>query len=181
MGSLHIKWYLKWPVSCMWSWHLVSIILSCLTGITPMHFAILHFFVWWLSNYMVSFLLIGPSSWISGSLSWLLLVLLFTCLLLTKLQRGRFTLLLQSWQPSWLKMDQPSKVPLFPLEVCIWFSCQWTVWISFNSVNIYRSSNIILVVAIGTLALFIGFLIEFFSHHRWISFSTEICLNMLNR
>uniref|UniRef100_M0ZGV9 EGF-like domain-containing protein n=1 Tax=Solanum tuberosum TaxID=4113 RepID=M0ZGV9_SOLTU len=44
-----------------------------------------------------------------------------------------------------------------------------------------KSSNIILVVAIGTLALFIGFLIEFFSHHRWISFSTEICLNMLNR
>ncbi|XP_055817240.1 uncharacterized protein LOC129886547 isoform X2 [Solanum dulcamara] len=44
-----------------------------------------------------------------------------------------------------------------------------------------RSSNIILVVAIGTLGLFIGFLIEFFTHHRWISFSTEICLNMLNR
>ncbi|XP_027772060.1 uncharacterized protein LOC107002631 isoform X2 [Solanum pennellii] len=44
-----------------------------------------------------------------------------------------------------------------------------------------KSSNIILVVAIGTLALFIGFLIEFFTHHRWISFSTEICLNMLNR
>lgn len=44
-----------------------------------------------------------------------------------------------------------------------------------------RSSNIILVVAIGTLGLFIGFLIEFFTHHRWISFSTELCLNMLNR
>ncbi|MCD7450798.1 hypothetical protein HAX54_008435 [Datura stramonium] len=44
-----------------------------------------------------------------------------------------------------------------------------------------RSSNIILVVAIGTLGLLIGFLIEFFTHHRWISFSAEICLNMLNR
>ncbi|CAN4108996.1 unnamed protein product [Withania somnifera] len=44
-----------------------------------------------------------------------------------------------------------------------------------------RSSNIILVVAIGTLGLFIGFLIEFFTHYRWISFSTELCLNMLNR
>ncbi|PHU09569.1 hypothetical protein BC332_21429 [Capsicum chinense] len=44
-----------------------------------------------------------------------------------------------------------------------------------------RSSNIILVVAIGTLGLVIGFLIEFFTHHRWISFSAELCLNMLNR
>ncbi|XP_016487526.1 uncharacterized protein LOC107807618 isoform X1 [Nicotiana tabacum] len=44
-----------------------------------------------------------------------------------------------------------------------------------------RSSNIILVVAIGTVGLLIGFLVEFFTHHRWISFPTEICLNMLNR
>ncbi|CAN4111562.1 unnamed protein product [Withania somnifera] len=44
-----------------------------------------------------------------------------------------------------------------------------------------RSSNIILVVAIGTLCLLIGFLIEFFTHHRWIPFSTELCLNILNR
>ncbi|XP_060218563.1 uncharacterized protein LOC132645555 isoform X2 [Lycium barbarum] len=44
-----------------------------------------------------------------------------------------------------------------------------------------RSSNIILVVAIGSLGLLIGFFIEFFTHRRWISFSTELCLNMLNR
>nr|GMD62331.1 Transmembrane protein like [Ipomoea batatas] len=44
-----------------------------------------------------------------------------------------------------------------------------------------RSSNIIIVVAIGAAGLLVGLLIEFFTRHRMLSFSTEICLNLLHR
>ncbi|KAK8612003.1 hypothetical protein V6N13_132036 [Hibiscus sabdariffa] len=42
-----------------------------------------------------------------------------------------------------------------------------------------RSSNIILVMAIGALALFVGWLIEFSTKYRSISFSMNLCLNTL--
>ncbi|KAJ0435162.1 putative EGF-like domain, Atu1913-like superfamily protein [Helianthus annuus] len=44
-----------------------------------------------------------------------------------------------------------------------------------------RSSNIVLVIAIGAAGLLIGFLIEFFRHYRRFSFSAELLLNMLHR
>ncbi|XP_071707803.1 uncharacterized protein [Rutidosis leptorrhynchoides] len=44
-----------------------------------------------------------------------------------------------------------------------------------------RSSNIILVIAIGATGLFVGFLIEFFRHYRRFSFSVELFLNLLHR
>ncbi|XP_076933575.1 uncharacterized protein LOC143599526 [Bidens hawaiensis] len=43
-----------------------------------------------------------------------------------------------------------------------------------------RSSNIVLVLAIGAAGLFVGFLIEFFRRYRRFSFSTELLLNMLH-
>lgn len=48
-------------------------------------------------------------------------------------------------------------------------------------VSFFRSSNIIIVVAIGAAGLLVGLLIEFFTRHRMLSFSTEICLNLLHR
>ncbi|KAJ9539325.1 hypothetical protein OSB04_032058 [Centaurea solstitialis] len=44
-----------------------------------------------------------------------------------------------------------------------------------------RSSNIVLVIAIGSIGLLVGWLIEFFTHYRRYSFSTEFLLNMLQR
>ncbi|KAI3498278.1 hypothetical protein L1887_34050 [Cichorium endivia] len=44
-----------------------------------------------------------------------------------------------------------------------------------------RSSNIILVIAIGTTGLLVGFLIEFFTHNRRFPISIELFLNMLHR
>ncbi|KAI3749519.1 hypothetical protein L2E82_20133 [Cichorium intybus] len=44
-----------------------------------------------------------------------------------------------------------------------------------------RSSNIVLVIAIGSIALLTGWLIEFFTRYRHFSFSTELFLNMLHR
>ncbi|PWA53434.1 transmembrane protein-related protein [Artemisia annua] len=44
-----------------------------------------------------------------------------------------------------------------------------------------RSSNIVLVIAIGAAGLFIGFMIEFFRHYRRFSFSVELFLNLLHR
>nr|XP_043626424.1 uncharacterized protein LOC122597902 [Erigeron canadensis] len=44
-----------------------------------------------------------------------------------------------------------------------------------------RSSNIILVIAIGATGLFVGFMIEFFRHYRRFSFSAELFLNLLRR
>ncbi|CAK9156746.1 unnamed protein product [Ilex paraguariensis] len=44
-----------------------------------------------------------------------------------------------------------------------------------------RSHNIILVIAIGSLGLLIGWLIEFCTNYRSLSFSTEFCINMLYR
>ncbi|KAJ9171410.1 hypothetical protein P3X46_014784 [Hevea brasiliensis] len=44
-----------------------------------------------------------------------------------------------------------------------------------------RSSNIILVMSIGALGLLIGWLIEFSTHIRSLSFSTEFCLNIPTR
>ncbi|EEF50558.1 conserved hypothetical protein [Ricinus communis] len=41
-----------------------------------------------------------------------------------------------------------------------------------------RSSNIILVMAIGALGLFVGWLIEFSTNFRSFSFSTEFCFSM---
>ncbi|XP_076956910.1 uncharacterized protein LOC143632229 [Bidens hawaiensis] len=43
-----------------------------------------------------------------------------------------------------------------------------------------RSSNIVLVLAIGAAGLLVGFLIEFFRRYRRFSFSTELLLNMLH-
>ncbi|PSS04369.1 Transmembrane protein like [Actinidia chinensis var. chinensis] len=42
-----------------------------------------------------------------------------------------------------------------------------------------RSTNIVLVMAIGASGLLIGWLIEFCTKHRSLSFPTEICLNLL--
>ncbi|XVE73831.1 hypothetical protein DITRI_Ditri11bG0150300 [Diplodiscus trichospermus] len=44
-----------------------------------------------------------------------------------------------------------------------------------------RSSNIILVMAIGALGLLIGWLIEFSTKLRSLSFSVDLCLNRLDR
>ncbi|KAI3681788.1 hypothetical protein L6452_36593 [Arctium lappa] len=44
-----------------------------------------------------------------------------------------------------------------------------------------RSSNIVLVIAIGSIGLLAGWLIEFFTHYRRFSFSIEFFLNMLQR
>ncbi|GJW56380.1 transmembrane protein-related protein [Tanacetum coccineum] len=44
-----------------------------------------------------------------------------------------------------------------------------------------RSSNIVLVIAIGAIGLLAGWLIEFFSRYKRGSFSAEILLNMLQR
>ncbi|KAK9074259.1 hypothetical protein SSX86_006856 [Deinandra increscens subsp. villosa] len=44
-----------------------------------------------------------------------------------------------------------------------------------------RSSNIILVIAIGAAGLLVGFSIEFFRDYRRFSFSLELMLNMLHR
>uniref|UniRef100_A0A2C9WQH3 Uncharacterized protein n=1 Tax=Manihot esculenta TaxID=3983 RepID=A0A2C9WQH3_MANES len=41
-----------------------------------------------------------------------------------------------------------------------------------------RSSNIIIVMSIGALGLLIGWLIEFSTHFRSFSFSSEFCLNV---
>ncbi|KAI3682075.1 hypothetical protein L2E82_50223 [Cichorium intybus] len=43
-----------------------------------------------------------------------------------------------------------------------------------------RSSNIVLVIAIGSIALLTGWLIEFFTRYRHLLFSTELFLNMLH-
>ncbi|KAI3719465.1 hypothetical protein L6452_20364 [Arctium lappa] len=44
-----------------------------------------------------------------------------------------------------------------------------------------RSSNIVLVIAIGAIGLFVGFLIEFCRHYRRFSFSAELFLNLIHR
>ncbi|XP_022757409.1 uncharacterized protein LOC111304758 isoform X2 [Durio zibethinus] len=44
-----------------------------------------------------------------------------------------------------------------------------------------RSSNIILVMAIGALGLLVGWLIEFFTKYRSLSVSRDLCLNWLER
>nr|XP_043622557.1 uncharacterized protein LOC122594150 [Erigeron canadensis] len=44
-----------------------------------------------------------------------------------------------------------------------------------------RSSNIVLVIAIGAIGLLAGWLIEFFTHYKRFSFSAELLLNMLHR
>ncbi|KAJ0779384.1 putative EGF-like domain-containing protein [Helianthus annuus] len=44
-----------------------------------------------------------------------------------------------------------------------------------------RSSNVVLVIAIGATGLFAGWLIEFFTHDRRFSFSAELFLNLLHR
>ncbi|EOX95909.1 Transmembrane protein-related, putative [Theobroma cacao] len=44
-----------------------------------------------------------------------------------------------------------------------------------------RSSNIILVMGIGALGLFVGWLIEFSTNYRSLSFSMGLCLNRLER
>ncbi|XP_010255280.1 PREDICTED: uncharacterized protein LOC104596010 isoform X2 [Nelumbo nucifera] len=43
-----------------------------------------------------------------------------------------------------------------------------------------RSANIIIVIAIGGLGLFIGWLVEFSTTHRSISWSTGFCLNIID-
>ncbi|KAK8650552.1 hypothetical protein V6N13_140184 [Hibiscus sabdariffa] len=47
--------------------------------------------------------------------------------------------------------------------------------------NATRSSNVIVVMAIGALALLVGWLIELSSKYRPLSFSMDLCLNMLER
>ncbi|TYJ22791.1 hypothetical protein E1A91_A08G148200v1 [Gossypium mustelinum] len=44
-----------------------------------------------------------------------------------------------------------------------------------------RPSNVILVMAIGALALLVGWLIEFSTKYRSLSFSMDLCLNSLER
>ncbi|GJY50641.1 EGF-like domain-containing protein [Tanacetum coccineum] len=44
-----------------------------------------------------------------------------------------------------------------------------------------RSSNIVLVIAIGAIGLLAGWLIEFFARYKRGSFSAELLLNMLQR
>ncbi|KVH97261.1 Protein of unknown function DUF3522 [Cynara cardunculus var. scolymus] len=44
-----------------------------------------------------------------------------------------------------------------------------------------RSSNIVLVIAIGATGLLVGFLIEFCRHYRRFSFSAELFLNLIHR
>ncbi|KAG4134387.1 hypothetical protein ERO13_D08G153200v2 [Gossypium hirsutum] len=44
-----------------------------------------------------------------------------------------------------------------------------------------RPSNVILVMAIGALALLVGWLIEFSTKYRSLSFSMDLCLNLLER
>lgn len=44
-----------------------------------------------------------------------------------------------------------------------------------------RSSNVALVIGIGTLGLLIGWVIEYSTTHRSFSFPTGFCLNMLVR
>lgn len=44
-----------------------------------------------------------------------------------------------------------------------------------------RSSNIVLVIAIGALGLLFGWMIEFFTNYRSLTFSTELFLNMIHR
>lgn len=50
-----------------------------------------------------------------------------------------------------------------------------------GSLSIYRASNIIIVLAIGSLGLLIGFLVEFVTKYRSYCGSAGFSLNILDR
>lgn len=54
-------------------------------------------------------------------------------------------------------------------------------WLACNCAKLRRSSNIILVIAIGAVGLLVGWLIELVTHFRTLSFSAEFSLNILQR